>query len=476
VPPDAEAAQPSPTVPTPAAPSQAVPPQAAPAQAEGRLPDWWHEPVAYQTRRRRYRRVWLAAGGSAVLVAIAVMGLIMEFPSSSGHPEAGQGTDTGLPTSDPSSAAGGLIARALRAQDAALSAGNESDWLAEVDPAQPALVSQYRRWFDGLRGLHVGEWLASTGPAIIDDPSGEFWRSTVKVSLCLGAPNCQAATAPAQGDPTQHLELVLRWRIQNGTALVSADNGEDDSVGRPDPQPWMQTPLLFAAGARTIVAAPSSLQARLPATLAVAERAAANADTFDPGHHPGKYVIYLADRSEWTQWYGGDQPAWAVGYSIHVSAGDSVVVLNASVDPASDVESTLRHELGHVVTMTATSSTTWWVTEGVAEYIDTWTAPAADYARLPDVRHYLRTHKLASLDARGPGPSDADWLVSADYGIADLAVRYLAEKYGHAEMLSFVDDVEGHFEVEGISARHFGAEWPVVQKAIFSYVHHVAGV
>jgi hypothetical protein len=403
---------------------------------------------------------------------VLVVVLVAVVPNLRG---AGSGADPAATTGDPT-APRDIINAALTQQGEALAAGDETAWLATVDPAQTALVATYRQRFEALRGLGASGFQASVAALPTPGADRTQWSANVEVSFCLAAPSCVLAKGNRGQDPAEQLRIIQRWQLSGSTALIEAETALVNGwTHLPAADPWLVSPLVYAVGARVVLAAPAALASRLTSVLKVADRAAANADLFNPGRHPARYVIYLAGKAEWSKWFNGREPAWAGGYTRRIAPGDAAVVVNMPVTPADYVERTLRHELGHVVTIGSNFGAHWWVTEGVAEYVDTWDIAMSHYDRLVDVRRYLRAHTLTDLDLIDPASKDADWTVDAYYGIACLAIRHLADTYGRVKTLAFVDDVEGGGDLEVAAQQRFGDDWASVQKAILVYVHKTAG-
>ena len=103
--------------------------------------------------------------------------------------------------------------------------------------------------------------------------------------------------------------------------------------------------------------------------------------------------------------------------------------------------SVIRHELGHAVTLWAAPSEryaddTWWMVEGVAEYIDHGDKSLADYDRMWDVRDYVAKGGCAS-DILPPDQDDDTLAGSGKYGCGFLAVHYVIDTYGVEEFAEF---------------------------------------
>jgi hypothetical protein len=225
-----------------------------------------------------------------------------------------------------------------------------------------------------------------------------------------------------------------------------------------------------AAGKRVIVAAPASLAGRLPTALANAEQAAAVADRYARwGPPPDRYLVYFAGADEWSQWYGVHEPAWVAGYAQPVGDRSTEIILNAQrlgTDTAVFVD-TLRHEFTHVVTLAGVHrdySAAWWLVEGIAEYVRMVGRPLDDYAGLVATRKYVHSGHWAGDIALTVPPDGASVDDAAGrYGVAMLALRRIAEKYGEDKLLDFFAAVVRDGTAPAVAGPEvLGVDWPTV--------------
>ncbi len=356
-------------------------------------------------------------------------------PGSSGpgsQPRAGASRDV------PQRLAGQLQA-ALDAQAAALLRGDEPGFLAVADAGEPALTSQLRRRFAVLRALRVAGWRETLAgaPEPVAAPAADparQWRIGVELRYCFVVPGC----APVA------VQVETRWADRDGQLRLVALGGSPASgLG---PRPWEVSDLRVAVGPRVIVAATPRYAARLAAALASAERAAAVADRYARwGPPPGRYLVYLAGPDEWGRWYGVPQPSWVAGYAMAVSDDDTEIILNAEKVTRNEVTDTLRHELAHVVTLAGVRrsyTARWWLVEGIAEYVRMVGRPLSAYRGLSQAQRYLYSGQWSDLAALDQPPVSASVGDAAGrYGVAFLAVRCLAQRYGEDRMLRFFDAV-----------------------------------
>src|SRR5262249_49343330 len=183
---------------------------------------------------------------------------------------------------------------------------------------------------------------------------------------------------------------------------------------------------------------------------------------------PERYLVYLAGPDEWSRWYGVSQPAWVAGYAMPVGDDDTEIILNAvKVDPG-DVRDTLRHEFAHVVTLAGVRRSytpRWWLVEGIAEYVRMVDRPLRGYRGWAAARRYIHSGQWSGSIVQDQPPPLTVSTDEADgrYGIAFLAVRCLADRYGADRMLSFFNAVVRlGGDPDEASVTGFGAPWDVV--------------
>jgi hypothetical protein len=345
------------------------------------------------------------------------------------------------------------IAAALDAQRAALLRGDLNGFLAPVAPDNAALRAALTRRFNALRALHVAVWREAVGEPTRNADGG--WSVPIRVTYCFVVPDC----APLS------VSIPTAWAESAGAARLIAFG--DSAAADLGPRPWEESDLRAAVGRRVMVASTARYAARLPALLAAAERAAAVTDRFARwGKPPGRYVVYLAGPGEWGKWYGVPQQSWVAAFAMPVTDVATEVVLNIDHVDARDVTDVLRHEFTHVVTLAGVDRTyphSWWLVEGIAEYVRVAGGPRP-FDGFGDVRKLVHNGLWAgdvALD--GPPPTATAGDVNGRYGVAYLAVKRLADRYGEAKMLAFFGAVVRDGEPLDKAARSvFGAPWGTV--------------
>jgi hypothetical protein len=210
----------------------------------------------------------------------------------------------------------------------------------------------------------------------------------------------------------------------------------------------------------------------LPNLLARAEAAARTADQYVvTGDRPDRYRVYYAGSKEWKSWYGGQQPEWVAGYAIGLG-GDHEVVLRHDRYTAAGLSELLRHELTHVASLPdhdGLDDSTWWLTEGLADYA----ATVGRYNGLTETRRLVRRGWDGKLDTLAPTEDTPDARVIGSYGIAYLAVRYLVDRFGEERVFAFVKAVIHDRRIpRQTSDEIFGVPWSTLHA---DCVKHVRG-
>jgi hypothetical protein len=363
----------------------------------------------------------------------------------------------------PAAAARASVDAALADQAAALARGDAVGFLATVDPAVQAPM---RRRFEALRALRAVGFSAK----VTDEPTpaGDGrWQATVELRFCAAADGCTAAPVP----------VTTTWAVdRNSVRLV-----EYTPTTQFGPRPWEASELRAVAGARVVVAAPPRYANRLASTLAVAERAAARADAYARWRvKPSRYVVYFAGPDEWSTWYGVKQPAWAAAFAMPISPEYTEIVLNAGRIESGEVLSTLTHEFAHVTTLAGVQrnyTDSWLLVEGIAEYVTHADRPATAYPWLSGTRRYVRGGQWQGTAGLAAPPESATvGDATGRYGVAYLAVRRLATRFGEAKMLEFFAAVarDGQNATAAAPAV-LGAPWPDVAADCDRYIREVAG-
>ncbi|WP_204014502.1 hypothetical protein [Virgisporangium aurantiacum] len=429
--------------------------------------------------------------GGCVLVCIAVLVTILTAAIASVPTGTGGGDGRGWPASSsaaPSSAPSSASSSAapvdrtrvdglLGAHAAALLSGDEAGWLDVADPTRPDVVAWYRQLYSTLRALQV-TWFEYRVPREIADGRPGPRPEQVFLRYCLGGVACDWRSHHAvTGLRLQFIERDGRWFV---TDVPDRADGWNTAV---DPPPWLVDPLQVHRQGSVIVAAPAALAGRSSAVLAAAVRATAVVDRYTrPAATPPTYLIYLAGAAQWSTWHDGLGRYDAIlGVAVPMSSIQIAVVLRMDrIDP-DELDATLRHEMGHVVTLfgepdspTSPNPANDWAGEGIAEYISRTGLPRATYPRLRSVRAYLRAGRWDGALPIHINTTDRQ-TADATYGLGYLVIGYLADTYGEPAMLRLVDDLlRNGASVTDAARTALGHDWPIVAAGIAAYLRQVA--
>jgi hypothetical protein len=405
----------------------------------------------------------------AVVAIIALPGLLKDKPSSlfAASPSATPARSP-LPN-DPVSVRQAWvrerIVEALNKQGAALLAGDEAAYLsgvgAKATAAHNGLLVQYR----SLRAMEVKGWRYEVVVDPLETSSTGQYRAEVSSFACFVTTPCADAAAQAK----------TLWQIEGGGAtLIEWTPATKNS----SPHPWQVSELLAKSGERTVVATTKAYAGKLPSLLIEAEKAALVADRFARGDKvPSRYVVYYAGPKEWKQWFSWDPPTWSAGVAIDVSDDRYELVLNGATLHPAFIDDLLRHELTHSASLPGryrNSDDLWWLIEGIAEVAEMEGTPVSKYPSLDDVGRLVKSWPR-NVDIQAPEADTAEWLVGAKYGVAFLALRHLAERYGEQKMVEFFHTVVHDGKtVAQASLIVFGEEWSKLRSECADYVERTA--
>ncbi|WP_199044017.1 hypothetical protein [Glycomyces salinus] len=411
-------------------------------------PPMWAPYPPYQPRPEKPRSHFGTILLVLVLVSSAVLagGLVNGWRP--GVPAAETGTITGaavqpdegsLPSPGPDAPEHEVLAYlreqaglVLDAQGESLVNGSLEGWLAAFDPA---LHEEMTGRYDTLTAMGVSrfDYRIVTGP--LEDASGAVpvYEITVSATICFVDPADECSPAD--------VVFETSWEAgDDGLVMV----GVEPSGGYAGPHPWEVQNMVAAVGDRTVVAAPEGMERQLDDALEIAEDAAINADKWALWERPDRYVVYIAGDDEFEDWFGGMFDGGDVlGFALPLEGTvdeERVPTTYATVMNVdrtgwgNELDSVIRHELGHAVTLWAAPSEsygndTWWMVEGIAEYIDHGDRPLEDYARMWDIDEYIDQGGCAD-EIVGPTQEDDTLAGSGKYGCAFLGVHYMIDTYG----------------------------------------------
>ncbi|GIF46839.1 hypothetical protein DFJ67_1530 [Asanoa ferruginea] len=346
-------------------------------------------------------------------------------------------------------------------QAAFVAAGADKNVRAELD-----------RRFRSLRAMRIAEFemTIDSGP-FNEKKVGGFseWGVSLQIRHCFVVTGCEPDSVVV--DSTWR-DSPAGYRMVKLATIKADDNG---------PHPWEVSLLTAAVGSRAVVAAPKQYAAQARAFLPAAERAAKIADKYVLGEKPNRYLIYLAGPSEWKKWFGGSQD-WAVGFATPATEHRSDIVLRMEEIDGGYAEEVMKHEMGHVATLAGREyrdyyGENWWLTEGIAEYIEWDGRGIAGYDRQQSARRLLREKRFTgNLEKLVPADNAADWQIDGAYGLGFYATSCISDQFGHAKLMDFANEVLRAGRPSEVAAPQIlKAEWSTVTKRCLAYTKQKVG-
>lgn len=427
--------------------------------------------------KRRRPLLWVSLGLVAVLLFCGVPTALVasRLPDLAGDGARAAGPSAGPPPSPgPNSPARVRhawityqIGDILDRQTKALLAGDQKAFLGVVDPMASKLVVSLKRRFASLRAMRVIQYTQHVAGIPIEGSTAAgkpTWKTRIDIDYCFSVRGCDTDT----------ITVDTAWvETADGLRMTSMSTSGAESNG---PRPWEVTELKAAVGKRVVVATTGRYASRLSGLLAQAEKAAAVADRYVIGDRPDQYRIFIAGASEWKRWYGGELPPWSVGFATPVSDDRMEVVLNVTEIETSYLDEVLRHELGHVATLSTDAhadDSDFWLIEGMAEYIQESGRKVGSYDGRYSVRRFLDTGTWdGDVAVTEPTGNSEDWEVAAAYGIGYYAVRRMAERFGREKLTRFFTllVLERGKTLDVASRSSFGVPWKSVNADCAKYV------
>ncbi|SNT37161.1 hypothetical protein SAMN05421812_10586 [Asanoa hainanensis] len=409
----------------------------------------------------------LRSGGEEPAVAAA--------PTPSASPSASafvaRSPEPGDPPEIEMAWAGERITEQLAVLNTAMHSGDLARFVSVTQ--DKGVRGELERRFRSLRAMRVSgfELRIERGPWVLKTVDGRpDWGVTIAVDHCFVVPGC---------DP-EKVSIDMTWRETPAGFRMTRISAVQ--LTKNTPMPWEATTLVAAIGSRAMVAAPAAYASRARSFLPAAERAAKTADKYVLGPKPDRYIVYLAGAAEWKKWFGGGNADWVAGIALPVTTNRSDIVLRIDAVPGGYAEEIMKHEMGHVATLAGRDyrliyDFRWWLSEGVAEYIEWDGRGLGAYDGRSDVRRFIREKRYAGdLDQLGPGDKTPDWQVSAHYGLGFYATRCIADQYGHAKLMAFTDAVlRGGRSPADESPTSLGAPWKTVSKKCLAYTKKAVG-
>jgi hypothetical protein len=362
----------------------------------------------------------------------------------------------------------GAAGEVLAGRTKALTAGDEQAFLAPLDPGNAKLINEETRRFRLLRQMGAGVY-RETVTGTPDEVGQRSWRLDTDLFYCFGPTTCSPVRLPIRTEWTFKGDVL---RIAAVEASAAEWNG---------PRPWEVADLQVRTGSRVVIAATKNNAWRLADAVRSADSAALVADRFAKWHDPpSRYVIFLAGASEWKTWYGHEQPDWAAAWAVPVGNLTTEVVVRTDSVRQSTLQALLSHELTHVTSLAGEraglSRNTWWLVEGIADYAEFLGKPVRLYDALAPTRTFVHGSWNGNVAVPAPDSDASIDEAAAHYGVAFLAVRRIADRYGQEKMINFFGAVvheDKSLETAAIST--LGASWATVSADCAKFVRTSVG-
>ncbi len=366
---------------------------------------------------------------------------------------------------------GGSADRAVRAVLAtrarAVLRHDQAAFLSTVDPAAAGFTAAQTRVFGNLRRLPLTSWsyrLRSTGTFPV--AGRDQLAADVEVDYALRGYDAAPVSFEA------YLTMVRRsghWYLSSQTDGAAAGK-------RTDVQPWDQGPLTVVTGARSLVVGQGSATA-LRGYADLADAAVPVVSRAWPGGWARRAIIEVpGSQADMAALLGAPATAYqdiAAVTTAELRGGGTAPADRVIVNPrafgqlsALGRRVVLTHELTHVATRTATTSTTpLWLSEGFADWAGYTDAGLTPGQIAPELRRDVRAGGAPrTLPADGDFATTAPRLAQAYEG-GWLACRMVAGTWGHASLVALYraagrEGVDNALrDTLGLTQARFTARW-----------------
>ncbi|WP_158299953.1 hypothetical protein [Glycomyces paridis] len=401
---------------------------------------------------------WAVIAASAAVIVLNLPG----SPADADPPGAADATSGSEEAAD-----AGPLAEPLAELAQAFADGDRDAWTAGfgADEAERA-----GRYFDNLTALDADPLELRVEGEVTESGTGtrKSYGATIVMSFCLHAAD------PASCTPTE-VDYSVTWE-REGESLVLSHFMDLEEIYRP--HAWEVADLSVALGDRAVVAVDADAGVDPADYLDAAEEAAANADAYALIEPIDSYLIVLADDDQFDTWYGGYVNDVSLGSAVSTAAdADTAGPIHVMMPfERLDDESfahTARHELGHAATLQGAplrnelDESTWWMVEGVAEYIANGDTMPAD--RVADTAALVDSGGCADgIEPMGEGDSAST--SSGKYGCSYLAVRYAVDEYGLEAFMDWFAAAVHEGAGTTAASEALGEDHEAVMEAIGAYV------
>jgi hypothetical protein len=373
-------------------------------------------------------------------VAAVGGGLALHRSSQGKDGSAGAGASTSA--IDPA-ARSAAVEQVLQRRAQAVLAGNEQQFLADVDPGNTKLVAAQRILFANLRQFGFAKLAYQQLAQQYDDALAKrYGPSTYLVAIAM--------TYQLQAIDTAPVRAMLGYTFTqrpNGSWMLVSDSDLDKRLPRGShEEAWDTGPVLVKRAPRVLVVVEKGQEA-LASKLVTMSLSAVNAVTKQwPGGWKGAGVVIALDDkvvrgADFTEPKNAEDALAMATWVYRTLPGentgegqraDSYVVINPNNRSKVDAR-TLAHEFTHVATASYGPHAPRWLVEGAAAYVEFLPMDGQKDLAIQQYRLDVRTKYLAKAKAL---PADATFFAQADssYPLSWLALDYLFTRYGATEV------------------------------------------
>ncbi|TKK80569.1 hypothetical protein FDA38_16115 [Kribbella jiaozuonensis] len=331
----------------------------------------------------------------------------------------------------------------LKRRAHAVLAGTETEFLADVDPANTRLLASQRTLFTNLRQFGFAKLTYQQLAQQYDDSVVQRDGPTTYLVAV-------AMTYQIRGIDLVPVRAMLGYTFTqrpNGTWMLVSDSDIDKRLPRGSHQEaWDTGPVLVKRAPRVLVVVEKGQDALAAKLITMSVSAVQAVSKNWPGGWKGSGVVIALDDktvrgADYTQPKNAEDAIAMATWVYRTLPGevtaageraDSYVVINPFNRNKVDAR-TLAHEFTHVATAPYGPYAPRWLVEGAATYIEFLPMTGQTNLAIPQYRQDVRTKYLAK--AKGL-PADATFFDQADssYPMSWLALDYLFTRFGGTEV------------------------------------------
>jgi hypothetical protein len=394
----------------------------------------------HSAARRRSGRGWPILL-SLVLVGAAVAGGLALHRSSQHADEAAAGIASTANIDQAARTAAVDVVLKRRAQ--AVLAGNEKEFLADVDSANTRLLASQRTLFTNLREFGFAKLTYQQLAQQYDDSIVQKDGPTTYLVAV-------AMTYQIRGIDLVPVRAMLGYTFTqrpNGSWMLVSDSDLDKRLPRGSHQEaWDTGPVLVKRAPRVLVVVEKGQDALAAKLITMSVSAVQAVSKNWPGGWKGSGVVIALDDkvvrgADYTQPMNAEDAIAMATWVYRTLPGevtgageraDSYVVINPYNRNKVDAR-TLAHEFTHVATAPYGPYAPRWLVEGAATYIEFLPMAGQTNLAIAQYRQDVRTKYLAKAKSL---PADATFFDQADssYPLSWLALDYLFTRFGGTEV------------------------------------------